>query len=323
MTTPRQLTFETIYVQYRPVVRLTADNCLYAVDLADFLCRTTRRASLKVDSLSCHAMDACRSCNISCRRKLTPRQVLDSMDPSLMTIPPQASTRGLPYRVLTPDAAIKLVQAFPCDLNATYRAAVVDIIQRLKQGDAAVLSDEPFTWAISDEDDTAMDMCDLFALPPQPAGAAVKTEAAACATARAEAAAPAGSIARVVLGADGIGAAAQAAVPSSNAGPGAARSCSYKLAKTYQRPVAAGAAAKPPPAAAGSNATAATLITNHLLQVKRSVFVNNQPIRVTEDNLVLVEDIVTAVHGGEARHANLVYFLVYSHDKAKRSRARM
>ena len=59
-------------------------------------------------------------------------------------------------------------------------------------------------------------------------------------------------------------------------------------------------------ALAGSSATAATLIANHHLQVKRSIFIANQPIRITNDNLVLADDVVVAIHGGEQRHASLV-----------------
>lgn len=48
MSTPRQLTFFSIDSDHRPVVRISTDNCLYAVDFADFLSRTTRTTSNKV-----------------------------------------------------------------------------------------------------------------------------------------------------------------------------------------------------------------------------------------------------------------------------------
>ena len=198
------------------------------------------------------------------------------MDQSLMTIPPASSTGGLPFRVLTPDAAIKMVGIFADENSTGFRAKIVAVLQRFKAGCPSVLTDEPYVWAISDEDNTAQDRD-----------------------------APAPAYASVVASAGGLGAAAQAATPSSSAGPGAARSCSMNLDKAFQE---AGSAAKAGVAAAA--ATAATLITNHYLQVKRSIYIANQPIRVTEDNLVIAEDVVVAIHGGEPRHASLVRMLV-------------
>ena len=190
------------------------------------------------------------------------------MDQSLMTIPSPATTSGLHFRVLTPDAAIKLVDIFDDENTSGFRAKIIALLHRFIAGDDSVLTDEPFVWAISDEDDTAQARAGL--------GAAAQSSAS------------------VMLSGAGLGAAAQAVVARCTAGPGAALSCSMRFE--------AGGA----DALAGSSATAATLIANHHLQVKRSIFIANQPIRITNDNLVLADDVVVAIHGGEQRHASLV-----------------
>ena len=190
------------------------------------------------------------------------------MDQSLMTIPSPATTSGLHFRVLTPDAAIKLVDVFDDENTSGFRAKIIALLHRFIAGDDSLLTDEPFVWAISDEDDTAQARAGL--------GAAAQSSAS------------------VMLSGAGLGAAAQAVVARCTAGPGAALSCSMRFE--------AGGA----DALAGSSATAATLIANHHLQVKRSIFIANQPIRITNDNLVLADDVVVAIHGGEQRHASLV-----------------
>ena len=190
------------------------------------------------------------------------------MDQSLMTIPSPATTSGLHFRVLTPDAAIKLVDIFDDENTSGFRAKIIALLHRFIAGDDSLLTDEPFVWAISDEDDTAQARAGL--------GAAAQSSAS------------------VMLSGAGLGAAAQAVVARCTAGPGAALSCSMRFE--------AGGA----DALAGSSATAATLIANHHLQVKRSIFIANQPIRITNDNLVLADDVVVAIHGGEQRHASLV-----------------
>ena len=185
-----------------------------------------------------------------------------------MTIPEPATTSGLHFRVLTPDAAIKLVDVFDDENTSGFRAKIIALLHRFIAGDDSLLTDEPFVWAISDEDDTAQARAGL--------GAAAQSSAS------------------VMLSGAGLGAAAQAVVARCTAGPGAALSCSMRFE--------AGGA----DALAGSSATAATLIANHHLQVKRSIFIANQPIRITNDNLVLADDVVVAIHGGEQRHASLV-----------------
>ena len=207
------------------------------------------------------------------------------MDQSLMTIPSPATTSGLHFRVLTPDAAIKLVDIFDDENTSGFRAKIIALLHRFIAGDDSLLTDEPFVWAISDEDDTAQARAGL--------GAAAQSSASVMLSGPGLGAA-AQSSASVMLSGAGLGAAAQAVVARCTAGPGAALSCSMRFE--------AGGA----DALAGSSATAATLIANHHLQVKRSIFIANQPIRITNDNLVLADDVVVAIHGGEQRHASLV-----------------